>query len=137
MVPTGLVMTAEDLRAAFRPPSRYVPAPSLVCVENTHNGAGGVTKFKGTLVSSKPELRPKEITLAIEKPGVADCVLKLAEGATLPGKMEPGGTIEFDGTAKEFTKEPFMLTFEVTKEQIVGWTGKNAPARPTPKKKAQ
>ena len=42
VVPKGLVMTAADLRAAFRPRSRYVPAPSLVCVENTHNGAGGV-----------------------------------------------------------------------------------------------
>src|SRR4029077_252738 len=27
---------------AFRPVSRYYPAASLVCVENTHNGAGGV-----------------------------------------------------------------------------------------------
>src|SRR4051794_972321 len=42
VVPTGLVMTAADLRRTFRPRSRYVPAPSLVCVENTHNGAGGV-----------------------------------------------------------------------------------------------
>jgi len=42
VVPKGLVMTAADLRAAFRPDSRYVPAPSLVCIENTHNGAGGV-----------------------------------------------------------------------------------------------
>lgn len=42
VVPKGLVMTAADLRAAFRPRSRYLPAPSLVCVENTHNGAGGV-----------------------------------------------------------------------------------------------
>lgn len=42
VVPKGLVMTADDLRAAFRPNSRYFPAPSLVCVENTHNGAGGV-----------------------------------------------------------------------------------------------
>lgn len=42
VVPKGLVMTADDLRASFRPDSRYVPAPSLVCVENTHNGAGGV-----------------------------------------------------------------------------------------------
>lgn len=42
VVPTGLVMSAADLRAAFRPKSRYVPAASLVCVENTHNGAGGV-----------------------------------------------------------------------------------------------
>jgi threonine aldolase len=39
--PSGLVMTAADLRAALRPVSRYFPAASLVCVENTHNGAGG------------------------------------------------------------------------------------------------
>jgi threonine aldolase len=42
VVPTGLVMTADDLRRTMRPVSRYFPAPSLVCVENTHNGAGGV-----------------------------------------------------------------------------------------------
>jgi threonine aldolase len=42
VVPKGLVMTADDLRAAFRPDSRYFPAPSLICLENTHNGAGGV-----------------------------------------------------------------------------------------------
>jgi threonine aldolase len=41
VVPTGSVMSAQDLRRAFRPRSRYYPAPSLVCVENTHNGAGG------------------------------------------------------------------------------------------------
>ena len=41
VTPTGLVMTAADLRRTMRPPSRYAPAPSLVCVENTHNGAGG------------------------------------------------------------------------------------------------
>jgi threonine aldolase len=42
VVPKGLAMTAADLEAAFRPDSRYFPAPSLVCIENTHNGAGGV-----------------------------------------------------------------------------------------------
>lgn len=41
VVPTGLVMSADDLRRSFRERSRYYPAPSLVCVENTHNGAGG------------------------------------------------------------------------------------------------
>jgi threonine aldolase len=41
VVPSGLVMSADDLRRAFRPRSRYYPAASLVCVENTHNGAGG------------------------------------------------------------------------------------------------
>src|SRR5439155_24701640 len=35
------VMIADDLRRTMRPPSRYSPAPSLVCVENTHNTAGG------------------------------------------------------------------------------------------------
>jgi hypothetical protein len=31
-----------------------------------------------------------------------------------------------------------MLTFEVTKEQITGWTGKNVPVKKAvPKKKAQ
>jgi threonine aldolase len=39
--PKGLVMCADDLRAALRPVSRYFPAASLVCIENTHNGAGG------------------------------------------------------------------------------------------------
>jgi threonine aldolase len=39
--PSAVVMTADDLRHAMRPPSRYSPAASLVCVENTHNTAGG------------------------------------------------------------------------------------------------
>jgi threonine aldolase len=39
--PEQSVMTAADLRRTLRPVSRYYPAASLVCVENTHNGAGG------------------------------------------------------------------------------------------------
>jgi threonine aldolase len=38
---TGAVMSAADLSAALRPPSPSYPLPSLVSVENTHNGAGG------------------------------------------------------------------------------------------------
>jgi len=41
VIPTDVVMSADDLRRSFRPRSRYYPAPSLVVVENTHNGAGG------------------------------------------------------------------------------------------------
>jgi threonine aldolase len=37
-----LVMGADDLRRTIRPPSKHAPSPSLVCFENTHNGAGGV-----------------------------------------------------------------------------------------------
>ena len=35
------VMNAADLERAIRPASIHAPAPSLVCFENTHNGAGG------------------------------------------------------------------------------------------------
>ena len=38
----GLVMDADSLRAAVRPYTPYTLSASLVCIENTHNGAGGV-----------------------------------------------------------------------------------------------
>src|SRR5687768_1898382 len=34
------VIDADSLRAMMRPRSPHVPRPSLVCLENTHNGAG-------------------------------------------------------------------------------------------------
>ena len=37
----GPVMRAADLVRAVRPASPHAPSASLVCVENTHNGAGG------------------------------------------------------------------------------------------------
>ncbi|HEX8848583.1 MAG TPA: GntG family PLP-dependent aldolase [Gemmatimonadaceae bacterium] len=45
---TGAVYDAEALRAGIRPASPNAPQASLVCVENTHNGAGGkVTSLAG------------------------------------------------------------------------------------------
>ncbi len=99
-------------------------------------GANGVAKFKGKLVSMTPEVRPKELVLAIENPDHPDATLKL--DSALPGKMEPGAEIEFEGVADSYTKDPFMLTFVVEKSKIVGWIGK-APAAPkknAPKKNA-
>ncbi len=37
-----LVMNADDLRQAIRAPSKHDPSISVICFENTHNGAGGV-----------------------------------------------------------------------------------------------
>lgn len=45
-----LVMGAADLERTIRPPSIHAPSASLVCFENTHNGAGGK-------VTPLPELR--------------------------------------------------------------------------------
>lgn len=39
---SGPVMDAAALRAAIRPTSRVAPAGSMVALENTHNGAGGL-----------------------------------------------------------------------------------------------
>ena len=35
------VMDAPALRGTLRPPSKYLPPPTLLCLENTHAGAGG------------------------------------------------------------------------------------------------
>ncbi len=88
-------------------------------------GVNGVTQFKGKLVSAMPELRPKELVLAMEDPSKPDVTLKL--DSALPGKMEPGGEIAFSGVADSFRKDPLMVTFTVEKSKIEGWTGKNAP----------
>jgi tetratricopeptide (TPR) repeat protein len=94
-------------------------------------GVHEVAKFKGKLVSMTPAARPKELVLAVENPEKPDVTLKL--DSALPGKMEPGAVIEFEGVADSFVKEPFMVVFTVEKSKIVGWVSK-APA--AAKKKA-
>ncbi len=42
MVPASKSLKADDLAAAFRHPSSESAETTLVCLENTHNGAGGV-----------------------------------------------------------------------------------------------
>ena len=96
----------------------------------------GVTKFKGKLVAMVPAARPKELLLAVGNPAVADVKLRLNDA--LPGTMEPGGELEFEGVAVSFNKEPFMVMFEVEKSKLAGWTGKNESKKSgvTAKKKA-
>jgi hypothetical protein len=83
--------------------------------------------FNATIISITPATRPKEIVVAIEKSTVADA--KLTFETPPPGKMDPGEKIQFQGLAKEFSKEPFMITFKIDdyKLDMNGtWTGKNA-----------
>ena len=89
----------------------------------------GFSKFKGKLISAEPETKPKTLTIALAGEA-ADVKIVLAE--PLPGKMEPGGEISFSGALKEYSKDPYMLTFEVEAADIEGWTGKGpVPARGT------
>jgi hypothetical protein len=55
----------------------------------------------------------------------------------LPGKVDPGTELTFQGVPDSYTTSPFMVVFSVDKEDLHGWTGKNAPApvrRPAAKK---
>jgi hypothetical protein len=97
--------------------------------------AGGEEmKFKGKLVSMTPQIRPKTLVIAVEKPE-GDVTLKFE--MPLAGKMDPGAELEFTGTATAYTKEPYMLTLEVEKENLSGWKPVTPPRAPQQKKKAQ
>jgi tetratricopeptide (TPR) repeat protein len=89
-------------------------------------GHNGVNKFKGKIVSMTPETSPKEIMLSIAGGDTPDVKIVLDE--PLPGTMETGMELGFSGIAKDFSKEPFLVTFEAGPDDIEGWTGK-APAR--------
>lgn len=94
-----------------------------------------VAKFRGKLVSATPETNPKEVVLSISG-DIGDVTLKL--DAPLKGKMEPGGEISFDGVANSYTKDPFMVVFDVERANVGGWAGVGGTvvAAPPPTKKA-
>jgi tetratricopeptide (TPR) repeat protein len=89
----------------------------------------GVTKLKGKLVSQKPAKAPKELVLALSDATTPEVTLVLDE--PMRAAAEPGTEISFEGVAANFTKEPFMVTFDVEKAKVTGW-----PAPPPPAKKA-
>ncbi|MEP7352622.1 MAG: hypothetical protein ABI824_05265 [Acidobacteriota bacterium] len=86
-------------------------------------GANGVMAFKGKIISMTPTDQPKQLVLGVYDPAVADTTLTFAEA--LPGTMPIGEEISFNGVAKSYTKEPFMLTFEAELSDLVSWTGTN------------
>lgn len=100
-------------------------------------------KFKGKLISATPETNPKELVLGIAGDGkIGEVTLKL--DAALRGKMDAGTEIGFEGVANAYSKDPFMVTFDVEKAKITGWVASGpapiqkkggAPVRPPVKKK--
>jgi tetratricopeptide (TPR) repeat protein len=89
-----------------------------------------VQLLKGKVVKLDPATRPKTILLAVEDGKsdgtTADATLKFE--MALPGTVEPGTELTFEGVPQSYTASPFMVIFNVEKEDLHGWTGKNAPA---------
>jgi tetratricopeptide (TPR) repeat protein len=97
-----------------------------------------VPTLKGKVIKLEPAVRPKTILLAMEDKSnnttTADATLKF--DMPLPGKVEEGTELSFEGTADSYTASPFMVVFTLEKEKLHGWTGKNEAApvhRPRPK----
>ncbi len=86
--------------------------------------------FKAKVVKLEPATRPKTLMVALEDGKVdgtmADATLKF--DMALPGKVDEGTEITFEGVGESFTQSPFMLTLTVDKDHLHGWTGKNEPA---------
>jgi Flp pilus assembly protein TadD len=109
------------------------------------NGADGATYFnssmkdaklptlRGKVVSLEPENRPKTLVMALEDGVTGDATLKFE--MPLPGKVEAGSELTFEGVPESYTTGPFMVVFNVDKDDLHGWTGKNAPVRRAPAKK--
>jgi hypothetical protein len=96
-----------------------------------------VPPLKGTLIEGKPSCKSKELLVAIPMPDqagnpVAEISLKL--DTPLTGKPEVGGTIQWTGVPKAFTKDPFMLTMETEKAKVENL--KTTPCGAAPAKKA-
>lgn len=105
----------ENMKDALIPPENMVP-------------------FKATLISHEPAKNPKILVLGIEDPQKADVTLKFEE--PLPGVAPPGTALQFRGAPESFTREPFMVTFVVEKENLAGWPAPPPPAKKAPKKAA-
>ncbi len=87
------------------------------------SGQNGTKALKGTVVEAKPACRSKELLVSIPEPGstaTPAAEITLVLDPPLTGKPETGGTIEWNGVPKAFSKDPFMLTMETDKDKIDG-----------------
>ena len=112
-------------------------------IKNELTGANGADYFgksmkdallptlKGKVVKLEPETNPKTVVLSMIDGTTGDATLKF--DAALPGKVEPGTELTFEGVPESYTADPFMVNFKVEKDKLHGWTGKGAaPARRAP-----
>jgi hypothetical protein len=81
-------------------------------------GANGVDMFQGTLVSAKPSSAPSILVLSMiigeKTPEVTLRLIDLEGRPTrLNRRIDPGAAVWFHGIGVSFSREPFMVTFDV------------------------
>lgn len=106
-------------------------------LKNTHIpggveiGGAKVEKLKGTLISHKPAVNPKEIVVGLSSAEMSEVTIRLE--TPLRGKAPAGTVLEFAGAPVEFTPDPFNLVFEVENKDLTGWPAQAAAPKPAPK----
>ena len=121
-VPAPVLVSARGLVVDSTPPSLITP----VRVSDAE-----VPTLKGRVIKLEPAVKPKTILLAMEdktnNTTTADATLKFE--MPLPGKVDEGTELTFEGVADSYTASPFMVVFTLDdKDKLHGWTGKNEPA---------
>jgi hypothetical protein len=99
--------------------------------EQNMKGAA-IPELRGWVVSQSPESRPKTVVVSISDKSTPEITLEL--DTPLAGPAQPGTEVVFEGVAKTFSKEPFMLTMDVEKTKLSGWPeAPKAPAKSKPR----
>lgn len=79
-------------------------------------GANGVSMFRATVLSAKPAQAPSVLVISIVDKSTPEVTLRLQEN--LRRRVEPGSDVWFEGVPVSFSKDPFMVTFDVSVDKV-------------------
>jgi tetratricopeptide (TPR) repeat protein len=79
-------------------------------------------KLIGTVVEAKPACRPTELLLAVHAPNApsSEPEIALKFDKPLRGKVDTGSEIKFEAVARDFSRQPFLLTMDADPSKIEG-----------------
>lgn len=85
------LLRPEEVAEAIRPPSPYLPQTSLVCLENTHNGAGGRVMPLAQLQAVVAVAREREVAVHLDGARLANAFV--ASGVPMAEYAAPVDTV--------------------------------------------
>jgi hypothetical protein len=132
--PDGFTVESAGVVAARRQRDELVKAhPELVPwleIRQKLEAADGDTYFatlksnplprvKGTLIRFEPSLKPKRLVLGVLDAAKEEVVVDLDNA--FANEAPPGTVLEFGGKPSSYTREPFRLTLDVSRDEVDGW----------------
>lgn len=79
-------------------------------------GTNGWDDFHGTVLSAEPRAKPSKLVVSIVDRKTPEITLRL--GAALKKEVHSDSDVWFHGVAMEFSRDPFMVTFDVNIEDV-------------------